>query len=224
MRPRDRVAVIPLGLDDFAALPAIAPGPSPGIDLRILFVGRLEARKGIDVLLAALPEILGKFPSVQVDIVGNDRLPSSTDTTYRLAFDASAIEDDVRRRVHFHGEVTDPQLRGFYRACDIFVAPSRFESFGLIFVEAMIFGKPVIGCRAGGMPEIIVDGETGLLAEPGDARTLRACLEKLITDAPLRHRLGEAGRRRYETHFTARRMAESVADLLTDTANVRPAA
>lgn len=211
---QDRTEMIPLGLDDYSALPSIAPAPAPNADVRILFVGRLEARKGIDVLLEVLPDILTKYPSVRVDIVGNDQIPNSDGTTFRHAFETGSVPDNVRARVEFHGELTDPQLRGFYRACDIFVAPSRFESFGLIFVEAMIFGKPVIGCRAGGMPEVVVDGETGYLAEPGDASSLAACLEKLISDAGLRRRLGEAGRRQYESHFTVHQMAKSVVDFL----------
>jgi glycogen synthase len=112
--------------------------------------------------------------------------------------------------VVFQGEVGDEMLRGFYAACDIFVAPSRFESFGLVFVEAMMYSKPVIGCRSGGMPEVIADGETGLLAEPGDSQSLVACLTRLVDDRSLRQRLGAAGRQRYELLYTPERMAREV--------------
>ncbi len=125
---QDRIKVVPLGLDDFAALPSLEPKSSPGVDVRMLFVGRLEARKGIDVLLGVLPQILSKFPTVQIDIVGNDNIPDSAGTTYRRVFEASTISDDVRRRTIFHGEVEGPHLRGLYRACDIFVAPSHSSS------------------------------------------------------------------------------------------------
>ena len=110
--------------------------------------------------------------------------------------------------------MAEERLRGFYRACDILVTPSRFESFGLMLVEGMMFGKPVIGCRAGGMVEVVEDGMSGLLAEPGDVDSLTACLERLIADAALRARLGAAARARYEAAFTAERMVNDVVDVL----------
>lgn len=206
-----RVFVAPLGLADYRLLPAVRPTDAgPGITVRILFVGRLESRKGIDILLQSALKVLRRFPDVQLDIVGNDRLPGPTGQTPRALFKADPRAKAMRDRVIFHGEVNDDALRGFYNACDIFVAPSRFESFGLIFIEAMMFAKPVIGCRIGGMPEIIVDGETGLLAEPGDAASLVACMTRLLEDADLRRRLGAAGRQRYERLYTPERMARDV--------------
>ncbi|MFY0613144.1 MAG: glycosyltransferase [Hyphomicrobiaceae bacterium] len=224
IRFQDRTKMIPLGLEDFAALPCKMPDEITGDHVRVLFVGRLEARKGIDVFLEALPELLAKHPTMHVDVVGNDTLENADGTTYRKAFEESGVPVSALERVQFHGEVDNEQLRGFYRSCDVFVAPSRFESFGLIFVEAMMFAKPTIGCRAGGMPEIIIDNETGLLAEPGDAASLASCLEKLISDAGVRERLGKAGRRRYEQHFTAQRMTEAVAAFLATMKRPSPAA
>ena len=121
----------------------------------------------------------------------------------------------------FHGEVDDEVLRGFYAACDLFVAPSRFESFGLIFIEAMMYAKPVIGCRSGGMPEIIVDGETGLLAEAGDTQSLIACMCRLLEDPLLGERLGIAGRQRYEHMYTPERMARDVVAAFSQFTSVR---
>ena len=150
----------------------------------------------------------------ELDIVGNDTIPGPDGTTYRARFEAATA--DAKPRVTFHGEVGEAALRGFYRACDLFVAPSRYESFGLILVEAMMYGKPVIACRAGGMSEVVEDAETGLLAEPGEVASLERCLERLIGDAALSRRLGEAGRQRYEARFTPRRMAQDMAAFLTE--------
>ncbi len=206
-----RAAIVPLGLADYRLLPATPPPPPvPGCNLRVLFVGRLESRKGIDILLAAAIPVLQRFPNAQLDIVGNDTIPDAGGSTFRARFAADPRAAAIRGRVAFHGEVDDTALRGFYAACDIFAAPSRFESFGLIFVEAMMFARPTIGCRAGGMPEVIAEGETGLLAEPGDVASLQHCLASLLADPALRARLGEAGRRRYEQYFTPERMAEGV--------------
>jgi glycogen(starch) synthase len=74
--------------------------------------------------------------------------------------------------VIFAGEVADSELEAQLERCEVFVAPSRYESFGLVFLEAMMFGKAVVGCRAGGMMEVIDEGVTGLLAEPGDSNSL----------------------------------------------------
>jgi len=213
-----RTSMIPLGLEDFSTLAYLPPPPVQNGDLRILFVGRLERRKGIDVLLDIIPSLLTRHPFLHFDIVGNDAIPGPDGvTTYRAAFEAASSEE-VRTRVRFYGEVTEEQLRGFYRSCDIFVAPSRFESFGQIFVEAMIFGKPTLGCRAGGMMEVIEPDKTGLLAEPGDPVSLSSCLDRLISSPSLRASFGENGRHRYEQLFSIEAAANSVAALLRNTA------
>jgi glycosyltransferase involved in cell wall biosynthesis/GT2 family glycosyltransferase len=217
-----RTEIVPLGLEDWTLLPDTAPAPLPENALRLLFVGRLEARKGIDALLDVLPRLLGRHPRLHADIVGNDRIPGPDGRTYREVFEAS-VPPTLLDRVRFHGEATEDRLRGLYRACDIFAAPSRFESFGLILVEAMMYGKPVVACRTGGMVEVAEDGRTALLAEPGDAASLEACLEQLVQDPSLRHALGEAGRRRYEARFSPGPMADGVAALLRRSAVRREA-
>jgi glycogen(starch) synthase len=207
------ISVIPLGLDDWSILPETLPQPLPDGAIRLLFVGRLESRKGIDILLQVVPHLLARHPNLFIDLVGNDRLPGPGDIPYRDVFEAR-ITPELASRVFFHGEVSEDRLRGFYRSCDIFVAPSRFESFGLILVEAMMYAKPVVACRVGGMVEVAEDEKTALLAEPGDASSLEQCLERLITDLELRRALGAAGRRRYEERFTPQRMAEGVVALM----------
>lgn len=217
-----RTHVAPLGLEDERDAPATPPPPAPpGTTLRLLFVGRLESRKGIDVLLAIAPALLARHPHLHIDIVGNDAIPLPDGTTHRATFLANPAHHAIRPRVAFHGQVDQPALRGLYAACDIFVAPSRFESFGLIFVEAMMFARPTIGCRAGGMPEVIAEGETGLLAEPGDPTSLAACITRLVEEPALRARMGEAGRARYQRLFAPRPMAEAVLAMLAAAAHTR---
>jgi glycogen synthase len=204
------VAVIPIGLDDWRQDTPSPPEDDADESLRILFVGRLEARKGIDVLLHAAKSLLQRYSYLRLDIVGNDRLPGPDGKSYRLTFETDSQSAEIRNRVVFHGEVPDETLRRLYAACDIFVAPSRCGSSGLIFLEAMMMSRPVVGCRTGGIPEIIEEGVTGLLAEAGDADSLEAKLSDLITDSPLRKRMGASGRRRYERYFTAQRMAVEI--------------
>jgi hypothetical protein len=176
--------------------------------IHLLFVGRLEKRKGIDTLLEAAPRLLREFPELEIDIVGDDSIIIDGRNTYRQLFEAKH-GPDIRARVHFHQKVSEERLRSFYASCDIFVAPSRFESFGLIYLEAMMFAKPVVGCRAGGAQEVIVHEETGMLASPADAQSLYCAIAPLVRDRALRERLGVAGRRRFEQVFSLSRMAEA---------------
>jgi glycosyltransferase involved in cell wall biosynthesis len=182
-------------------------------------VGRLEARKGIDVLLGVAKRLLPRYPHVHLDIVGNDRIPGPGGIPYRKVFEADPAAANILDRVTFHGEVSDETLRGFYRACDVLASPSRYESFGLVLLEGMMFGKPVVGCRAGGMVEFVTDGTTGMLAEPGDAVSLEACLVQLIENAALRDRLAASARKRYLESFTAGPTAKQVAEILCDAAD-----
>lgn len=209
-----RLTVIPLGLEDWRDLPYKPAPPVADSVVRLLFVGRLEDRKGIDVLLAAMAQLMPRHPELYLDVVGNGTLLGPNGRTYREAFESHPDTRALRSRVRFHGEVDEKALRGFYRACDLFIAPSRFESFGLVFLEAMMFAKPVVGCRVNGMVEVIEDGTSGLLAEPGDVASLSHCIERLATDAAMRARLGYAGRIRYEHEFRPERMATAVVQLM----------
>src|SRR5258706_790415 len=184
--PASRGALIPFGVVPPAPSVHAADG-SPSV----LFVGRLELRKGIDTFLATVPTLLERNPGLIVDVVGRDT-GTATPPSARQRFEATHGGAAWRARCRFHGAVDDQRLEGFYRDCTIFVAPSRYESFGLIYLEAMRWGKPVVGCRTGGVPEVVRDGETGLLVSPGDAMALEAALARLLGDGALRARLAAA--------------------------------
>ena len=215
--PDARVVLAPHGLSDWAPVAEVVDLGRPGSAtpatvateaVRFLFVGRLESRKGIDVLLRAAPEVLRRFPHARLDIVGDDRIERAEGGTYKATFLGSPEARDVQGRVVFHGRVEEEALRRFYRDCDVLVAPSRYELFGFIYVEGMMFGKSVIGGRAGGGPEVIEDGVTGLLVAPGDADELAAAMMRLGGDRELRAKMGRAGRRRYEAEFRTGATAE----------------
>lgn len=199
----DRLYYSPHGMEDWA----VGVKPRPNAEAKrnkthLLFVGRLESRKGIDVLLAAAPKVLERFPDCILDIVGDDTILRPDGRTYKAEFLELELPLSIRNRVIFHGRVEEEELRTFYRECDVFVAPSRYESFGLVFLEAMMFGKAVIGCDAGGGPEVVTDGITGILVAPGDVLGLAKAMEGLILDPPLRERMGKAARQDYERRFT----------------------
>lgn len=216
-----RVEVCVHGMEDMRPLPRQVPEMLASIDLtdgrvRILFLGRLELRKGIDLLLQqAAPGVLRAHPHAEFWIAGDNSLVLDGGKTARQHFEAAfADEPDILSRVHFLGKVTEEELRWLYANCDIYTSPSRFESFGLIFVEAMMFSKPSVGTRTSGIAEILEHDVTGLLAEVDDAVTLEAELSRLVADAALRRRLGERGRLQFERVYEASVVAKRRAELL----------
>ncbi len=201
-----QLAVVPHGLDAAPAAPELGAPRAPG-PLRILFVGRLEERKGPDTLLAALALLPRNTPPLAIELLGQS--PGDKDEFVR-ALKAAAAKLSARPAqftVNFVGYVDDATLQQAYARCDIFVAPSRFESFGLILIEAMRWAKPVVACDIGGMREVIDSGDSGLLVPPGDADALAASLRTLINDSELRHGLGQRGFERYLQRFTRQTMA-----------------
>lgn len=206
----DRVWTIPHGMHDLRELPRIPPPPDPPGSLRLLCVGRIEPRKGVDVLLEAALAVMETRPAVRLDLVGEDTIRLDDGRTLRDGFAARSVDATLRKRIRFHGVVGEQELRGFLAAADVVVVPSRFESFGLTALEAMIFGKPLVCSRAGGLVEVVEEGRNALLVEPGDVAGLAAALGRLLDDPALRDAFGIYGRRRYEQYFTARTMAERV--------------
>jgi glycogen synthase len=200
--PQSRLGIVVHGMADEAG------GHQPASHEtapRILFVGRLEARKGIDTLLESAVALADSEASFELRIVGDDSLVGPSGRTYRADFER--LHPELAGMVQFLGRVDDDALRHEYRTCDVFVAPSRFESFGLILLEAMMFAKPVVSSSIGLMTEVVRDGESGLLVPPGDAMALTEALRRLISSPELRASLGRGGRAAYEASFTLDRMA-----------------
>ena len=204
-----RVAIVPHGMEDFASRPDVPKRRIRKLD--VLYVGRLEPRKGIDVLLEALVAFLPMHPDVHVRIVGEDVGADPKFFARLQALKAELAHPDLGDRVRFEGYIPDDELQRRYAECDIFVAPSRYESFGLIALEAMRYGKPVIAADAGGLGEVFEDGAEGLMFPNGDVAALIRALERLTTDAQLRDRLGRAARARFLRSYTNAAMAKSVA-------------
>jgi starch synthase len=107
----------------------------------------------------------------------------------------------------------DPRLIELYRTADVFVLPTRAETFGIAAVEASAAGLPVVATRTGGLPEIVVDGVTGFVSEVDDARGVREALERLVADGDLRDRFGRAGRERAVDRFDGATNARRLLDI-----------
>ncbi|MGL4421484.1 MAG: glycosyltransferase family 4 protein, partial [Gemmataceae bacterium] len=191
--------VVPLGLSDRSIG---VTGRKPDGKVRILTVGRVEKRKGTDLFLAAAGILAPEFPQAEFVIVGDDRIPiDGLGCSYREDFERTHGHEAWAKQVFFQGKVTEAELSQAYADCDIFCLPARYESFGLVLVEAMAFSKPVIGAAPGGMGEIVTDGEVGFLMYPESVGSLVAQLRPLIEDAELRERFGMAARERYEAEY-----------------------
>jgi glycosyltransferase involved in cell wall biosynthesis/GT2 family glycosyltransferase len=194
--PEEKMRRLPLGIEcEESAGRRQWDGPPT-----VLFVGRLERRKGIHVLLEAIERLSREGLRARFLLAGADEPEPGRAwaSWWRLRHPGGAGAMEVA----FLGPVDEGVLGSLYETCDLFVAPSLYESFGLVFLEAMARGKPVIGTCAGGIPEVVEDGVTGLLVEPGDADALASCLRRLLADAVLRRRLGENGRRRFREIFS----------------------
>lgn len=160
----------------------------------VLTVARLVRRKGVDLLLCAFQQV-NDSNTVLVVVGGGPE---------HNALEQYAIGNKLP--VRFAGEVSDDELSSWYAACDIFaLTPRRIgpdvEGFGMVYLEAGQYGKPVIGTRSGGVPDAVVDGETGLLVDEDDLEGLTAALRRLLTDTELRTRLGTNARARIEREF-----------------------
>lgn len=165
----------------------------------ILFVGRIVEAKGLHVLLAALPQVLARFPSATLRIVGGVRFGSSEVDPYLecLHKQASPLGD----RVEFVGPVAHTEIGRHFQAADVFVCPSLWnDPFPLVNLEAMGAGVPVVAFARGGIPEAL--GDAGLVVSEAAAVPLAAALIRILADQKLRCELARRGRERVARHFT----------------------
>jgi hypothetical protein len=156
--------------------------------------------------------LLGQIEVVFVGSGGKDSDPYSLKLVQQTA---RLKKKYPRLTLLFLGYVSDKELQEHYATADVFVAPSRFESFGLVLIEAMRHGTPVIACDVGGMREIINDGIDGYLFKVDDVAQLAKRLKILIENPEVRQKVGESARQTYESRFTARKMGESIECMLS---------
>lgn len=199
--PDERIAVVWNGAD---ALPEPAPEAvcaarrALGLDDEApvcVVVARLHEEKGHAVLLRALPEVLRHVPGLVVLCAG--------DGPHRASLERETRERGLAAHVRFLGQRSDVNV--LTALASLSVLPSLAESFGFAALEAMSLGRPVVASRAGGLPEVVAEGETGLLADVGDAAGLAAAMGALLGAPARAAAMGEAGRRRAAL-FTSERM------------------
>jgi glycosyltransferase involved in cell wall biosynthesis len=194
----DRVVIIPGGIDlgAYAGACEVTSAPTDTIGA----MARLSHEKGFDVLLSAVADL----PASTQVLIGGDGPQSGL-----LAAQIATL--GLANRVRLAGFVSD--VPKFMTQLTLFVLPSRSEGLGLVLIEAMAAGLPVVATDVGGIPEVVVHGETGLLVPPEDAGALATAIRQVLADPALAARMGEAGRIRAATYFSAERMAEQTVAL-----------
>jgi D-inositol-3-phosphate glycosyltransferase len=192
---RERVAVVPCGVDTALFAPGVAEEARTALGLgagpMVLYVGRIAPIKGLETLLEAVAVLRAGGVPVRLIVVGGE-----TDEP------ADGHEAELRRlvarrglgeAVSFVGAQPQERLRAYYVASDVTVLPSHYESFGMVALEAMACGTPVIASRVGGLPAVVLDGVTGFLVPDDDAPALAARMAAVLGDPDLRWRLGREG-------------------------------
>jgi glycosyltransferase involved in cell wall biosynthesis len=208
--PPHKIALIPHGVDTDRFSPA-APGERGELRRRLAlgadaliacYTGRLLRGKGLEVLLESVAAAREKDPRWHLLLIGSGAGQSlSVEPELR----ARAARPDLQAHVSFAGRVED--VSDYLRASDVFAFPSLYEALGLSLVEAAACGLACVGARTGGIVDVIQDGESGLLVEPGSAGALAGALLRPGADAPLRARLGALARARALERFDEARAA-----------------
>ena len=166
-------------------------------------VGRMAFSKGYKFLINALPQVIKEFPQMKLLIIGGGGVPSET------------TEEEIKRLVKTLGLTKNIKFLGWRKdvgeilsICDLFVLPSLWEGFGLSIVEAMAAGKPVVATNVDAIPEVVSDGETGILVPPKDPNALANAIITLLEDPEKMRKMGQSGKKRAFDLFSAKRMTK----------------
>jgi phosphatidyl-myo-inositol dimannoside synthase len=178
----------------------------------LLTVGRIIERKGHMEVLKALPSVLKVFPDTHYVII--------SDGPYKSELEKYVSINSLKSNVTFTGTISRDDLPSFYRLSEIFIMPTSMldnndvEGFGIVYLEANAFGKPVIGYDTGGVSDAVVNNETGILVEPKNPEEIAVSIISLLKDKDYAQKLGEQGRTRVENEFTWEVRAEKLKELL----------
>jgi len=181
----------------------------------ILTVARLKERKGIDSVIKALPRIKERIENVVYIIVGEG---PEKQALIDLAKEHKVLDDII-----FIGEIRQEEVKKYFSICDIFIMPNRevslgeVEGFGMVFLEAQSFGKPVIGGRSGGVADSIEHGVSGILVEPNDETHLERAILSLLADARYAQQMSVMAKKRAESWYSWDEIAKTVHEISLDT-------
>jgi glycosyltransferase involved in cell wall biosynthesis len=167
--------------------------PVETVDVLLAIIGSINHRKGHDRIINIWDDLLKLDPSLRLLVIGETSGTQEDSSYFR------SLNKMDHSRIHFLGMRKD--IPDLMKSIDILLVPSRYEGMGQVTVEAMAARLPVIGSNAGGIPEVVIDGETGLIVDGDDPSAWLTSINRLSSSPELRARLGEAGRRRVESEF-----------------------
>jgi hypothetical protein len=171
----------------------------------VLAVGTLHPRKGYETLIHAFKQVVQRLPAAECLIVGGNFGDGAYGQRLRELTHSLGLDGHVK----FIGY--SPDVHAYMRQCSLLAVPSRIEAFGMVAIEAMLAGKPVVACRTGGLKEIVAHRETGALVEPGNPTAMAIALIEILCNRGLAHRMGRAGRDRVLNQFTLEKMTAAFA-------------
>jgi glycosyltransferase involved in cell wall biosynthesis len=218
--PPDKVRVLNLGVDTglFRPRPAERDAIRRELGLSldaplVTLIGRFQHVKGQDVFLNAARLVVQKHPETRFVMAGENVFDESADEAFkRRVLSMHAADAVLQEHVSFLGWTAQPER--LLAASDVVVCSSYFESFGMVLVEAMASGVPVVSTNVGGPAETIVDGETGYLVPPGRPDLIAERVLSLLLDAELRNQMGSAGRKRVMEHYSLERYVAGFSEML----------
>jgi len=203
----EKIRIIPQGTN-IADFPYIPRSIDPMNKIILLSVGRLSAEKGHWIAIKALSELTEEFPTLEYHLVGEG--------TEKEAMRKLASEHGMGNKLVIHGFKTGDELQSFYACAHLFVLPSIAETQGLVLQEAQASGIPVIGSAVGGIPEVIIDNETGLLFKNKDYHDLAEMIRKLILDHALYNKLALSGRNDVMNRFDSSNVGRQLSSVYNE--------
>ncbi|MBD2088446.1 glycosyltransferase [Microcoleus sp. FACHB-1515] len=212
------VDIIPCGTDtsNFGKIDRAAARQELGFsadDKIVLYVGRFDPRKGIETLVRAVGhEKLRDVPNLKLIIAGGST-PGQSDGLERDRIEGIVNQLGLAEKTIFAGRLDHTQLPAYYAAADVSVVPSHYEPFGLVTIEAMASGTPVVASDVGGLQYTVVSGETGFLMPPQDEVAFAGAIAQIVSSSQLRDQMGAAARDRVQREFSWDGVSEQLSDL-----------
>lgn len=194
------VILNPVDLDTFHPMPEVEEEPG-----RITYVGTVVEKKGIRQLVQAMPKIVAAHPQAKLYVYGNDTAMPAGGGSFTEHL-RRQVPEALAGHVNFEGPVARTRIPELLARSSVCVYPSHMEALPIAWVEGLAMGKAVLASRTGPGPEVLVDGESGLLCDPHQPDSIAEGMIRLLADAELRSRFGQAARRRAEERFSLRKL------------------
>jgi glycosyltransferase involved in cell wall biosynthesis len=217
---KGNIDIIPCGTDirRFGAINKQKARSVLGIDsdaLMVFYVGRFDPRKGIETLVRAVGQSQLRGNKNLKLVIGGGSRPGQSDGKERDRIEGIVAELGMSDITTFPGRLGDEILPAYYAAADVCVVPSHYEPFGLVAIEAMASGTPVVASDVGGLQFTVVPEETGLLAPAQDEAAFAAAIDRILSNPEWRNQLGSKARMRVEDKFSWDGVAHQLSDLYT---------